>query len=74
MIEAAKNAFGHEFFMERMALVAWGIWKQRNDLIFRNLAPSFSSWRSCFNDMLKLQMLRFSLILKFRISLWLNSR
>jgi len=23
MIEAAKNAFGHEIFMEIMALVAW---------------------------------------------------
>jgi hypothetical protein len=65
MIEA-KGAFGHSFFMDILALVVWSIWKQRNDFIFRNKA-TFSSWQSCFNNMLKLQMLRFNASLKSRI-------
>jgi hypothetical protein len=54
MFEEAKNVFGRRFFMEIVAVVAWTIWKQRNDYIFRNVIPSFSSWRICFNDTLKL--------------------
>lgn len=63
----------------RESASSWKLWlllfgPSRNDLIFRNLAPSFSSWRICFNDTLKLQRLRFSSALNFRISFWLNSR
>lgn len=74
MFEDAKNAFDRRFFMEIVVVVTWTIWKQRNDFIFRNLVPSFSSRRICFNDMLKLQMSRFSPALNFQVSLWLNSR
>jgi hypothetical protein len=59
MIEAARNYFGYRFFMEIIAIVAWEIWKQRNASIFRDSVSSFFSWRSCFNDTLKLQMFRF---------------
>jgi hypothetical protein len=74
MIEAAKGAFGLSFFMDILAPVVWCIWKQWNDLIFRNKAPTFSSWQCCFNDMLKLQTLRFNASLKSRVLSWLNSR
>jgi hypothetical protein len=69
MFEDAKNAFDRRFFMEIVVVVTWTIWKQRNDFIFRNLVPSFSSRRICFNDMLKLQMSRFSPALNFQVSL-----
>jgi hypothetical protein len=73
-IEAARGAFGHNFFMDILAVVVWCIWKQMNDFIFRNMAPSFLSWKGSFNDMLKLQMLRFNSVPRLRVSLWLNSR
>jgi hypothetical protein len=74
MIEAARGAFGHNFFMEILAMVVCCIWKQRNDFIFRNIAPSFLSWKGSFNDMLNLQMRRFNSVRRLRVSLWLNSR
>jgi hypothetical protein len=74
MIEAARGAFGHNLFMDILAVIVWCIWKQRNDFIFRNIATSFLSWKDSFNDMLKLQMLRFNSGQRLRVSLWLNSR
>lgn len=55
-----KNTFGRRFFMEVIAVVIWTIWKQRNGCIFRNVVPSFTYWRFCFNDPLKLLIFRFS--------------
>jgi hypothetical protein len=73
MIEAARCAFGHNFFIDILAVVVWCIWKQTNDSIFKNIAPCFLSWKGSFNDMLKLQMIRFNSVRMLRVSLWLNS-
>lgn len=43
MNEDAKNAFSKRFFLEIVVVVFWTICKQRNNFIFRNLAPSFGS-------------------------------
>jgi hypothetical protein len=74
MIESARGTFGHNFFMEIMGVVVWCVWKQRNDFIFRNIAPSILSWKGSFGDMLKVQMLRFNIVRRFKVSSWLNSR
>jgi hypothetical protein len=74
MIEATMGAFGHNFFMDILTVVVWCIWKKRNDSIFKNIAPSFLSWKDSFNDMLKMQMLKFNSVRMLRVSLWLNSR
>lgn len=35
-------------FMETFAVAAWGIWKERNDKLFRGIAPSTQSWLARF--------------------------
>jgi hypothetical protein len=39
MIEVAKSAFRYNFFMDILPVVVWSIWKERNDFIFRSIAP-----------------------------------
>jgi hypothetical protein len=41
MIQSAKRAFDKNFFMEIMSITAWEIWKQRNNVIFRNESLAF---------------------------------
>jgi hypothetical protein len=43
-IAKAKADCQHDSFMEIFAIAAWDIWRQRNDKIFRLVAPS-SSWK-----------------------------
>lgn len=40
MIMVAKDLF-RKFFMEILAILAWEIWKLRNNAIFRNSCPTF---------------------------------
>jgi hypothetical protein len=32
-------------FFEKFIIGAWGIWKERNSLIFRDIRPTRVSWR-----------------------------
>lgn len=73
MIISAMEHFGNKFFMQIMAVSPWEIWKQRNAVIFREYIPFFSSWRLCFKDTLKLQLLRVAPELRSEISFWLDS-
>lgn len=68
MFENAKSAFARRLFIKIVAFVTWTIWKQRNDFIFKNMVPSFSTWMICFNDTLELQMFGFSPTLNFWVS------
>jgi hypothetical protein len=43
MMEEAKRQTNHNFFMEFFIIVAWTIWKERNDIIFNRGTPSFQS-------------------------------
>ena len=44
-IELEATRFPHHLFFETFTSVAWGIWKERNDLIFNGVEPSLESWR-----------------------------
>ena len=44
-ISEAAASFSHPNFLEFFASAAWNIWKERNDLIFNGVVPSFQSWR-----------------------------
>jgi hypothetical protein len=50
MMDEAKSQFTNSFFMEVFIIAAWLIWKQRNNLIFNKVRPSFSGWKSGFLD------------------------
>lgn len=64
------HSFRKKFFMEILAIMAWEIWKQQNFAIFGNDHPSLSSWKACFNDMLKFYLIRLSPDLNLLISSW----
>jgi hypothetical protein len=61
MMDEARNQFANDFFMEVFILAAWLIWKQRNNLIFNKIRPTFQSWRSGFLEEARLQALRMGL-------------
>lgn len=35
-------------FVEVFTIAAWGIWKERNDKLFRGIPPTHGSWMSRF--------------------------
>ena len=49
------KSYGSPFFMEIFAIVAWNIWKQRNNFFFDRGIPSFSRWHLGFFDEALLQ-------------------
>jgi hypothetical protein len=56
IIEAKSNFQGSIFF-EIFTIAAWGIWKQRNNWIFKNINPSRASWKA--RVIADLELLRF---------------
>lgn len=50
MITDGGTQFNLPFFMEVLAIATWNIWKRRNDLIFKNIQPSFGFWRVNFKE------------------------
>jgi hypothetical protein len=48
LIHAGRAASNKPMFMEVFAVVAWGIWKERNDKHFRGVPPSHGSWLAKF--------------------------
>jgi len=53
-----RNQLGVPFFMEIIILMAWSIWKSRNDQIFRQLQPSFHGAKQFFKEEFQLLLLR----------------
>jgi hypothetical protein len=49
-----KHKLQVPFYMETMILAAWGIWIIINNNIFKNQAPSFSSWKTIYFQALRL--------------------
>jgi hypothetical protein len=53
-----RNQLGVPFFMEIIILMAWSIWKSRNDQIFRQLQPSLLGAKHSFKEEFQLLLLR----------------
>jgi hypothetical protein len=58
MMIQSQQQHQNPFFMETFIIVAWHIWKQRNNFIFDRGRPSFSSWKNLFCEEAKLQAFR----------------
>jgi hypothetical protein len=41
MMDESRSQFPHKFFMEVFIIMAWSIWKQRNNFIFNKVRPIF---------------------------------
>jgi hypothetical protein len=54
----AKNSFAGPCFLEIAACAAWNIWKERNDLIFKQQVPSLARWKVRFQSDLLLHQFR----------------
>jgi hypothetical protein len=59
------------FFMEIIILMCWSIWKARNDLIFRQMNPSFLLTKQNFLDDLQLLLLRAKRIYSPGLNQWI---
>jgi hypothetical protein len=57
MLSQAKSNFQESLFFEIFTIGAWGIWKERNNLIFKGIAISRDSWKARVTS--DLQLLRF---------------
>jgi hypothetical protein len=72
MITQAKSNFQEGLFFELFIIAAWGIWKERNDLIFKGKAPSRDSWKARVIADLSLLRFRVSQNLENTISLFID--
>jgi hypothetical protein len=46
MLTQAKSTFQGKLFFEIFTIAAWGIWKERNNYIFKGIPPSTESWKA----------------------------
>jgi hypothetical protein len=53
-IEDLKNKIGLPFGMDIIIVATWSLWIVRNNKIFHNRSPSFSSWKAIYLQELRL--------------------
>lgn len=70
-LQSFRNQLQVPFFMEVIVIMCWTIWKARNDLIFRQVAPSMSLARWGFVDEFRLLLLRAKKSYSPSIDLWI---
>ena len=58
LIHGGKKSWGGPLFMETFIIAIWGVWKERNNKNFRNMLPSFESWRDRFRNDMSMMMHR----------------
>jgi|UPI0001A886A1 hypothetical protein len=58
IMQSFKDQIRVPFFMKIIILMAWAIWKARNDLIFRGVNPSVHRTTSYFKEEMNLLLLR----------------
>jgi hypothetical protein len=57
-LQSIKDQLRVPFFMKIIILLAWTIWKSRNDLIFKQINPSIQMAKRHFKEDFKLLILR----------------
>jgi len=70
-LQSFRDQLRVPFFMEIIILMAWAIWKARNDLIFRQINPSLQSCTQFFKSEMKLLLLRAKRSYSPAIDLWI---
>lgn len=50
IMHAGRRSWRLPMFMEVFVVAAWGIWKERNDKLFRGIPPSLCSWKAQFKE------------------------
>lgn len=48
LVDHGKNRWTRPMFIEIFLVAAWSLWKERNNNYFRQVAPTFESWRGRF--------------------------
>jgi hypothetical protein len=72
MLCQAKSTFQERLFFEIFTIGAWGIWKERNNLIFKGIATSRDSWKARVIEDLQLLRFRVNQNLENTISLFID--
>jgi hypothetical protein len=70
-LQSFKDQLQVPFFMEIIILMCWMIWKARNDLIFRQIAPNIQMSKQSFKDEFSLLLLRAKKRYFPRINQWI---
>src|SRR3954468_11223994 len=47
-LHVAESTWGKPMFMEVFIIASWSIWKERNNKLFRSMAPSIEGWAQIF--------------------------
>lgn len=68
-----SKSFLQHFISEVVILAAWQIWKQRNDVIFKKVQPSFRSWKRCFVQDGTMHWHRFGSKVAQQWSIWIDN-
>ena len=73
VLVAAKKGFNGPCFAEVVILACWGIWKQRNGWVFKNIRPTFRGWKASFFQEITLLRYRVKQSVYTSLSAWLDS-
>jgi hypothetical protein len=72
MLSPAKANSQDRLFFETFTIAAWGILKERNNLIFKGIRPSLDFWKARVKADLNLLRFRVSQNLENQISLFVD--
>lgn len=74
VLQTFRDQLGVPFFMEIIILMAWAIWKARNDLIFNQVNPTLQQTIRYFNEEMQLLLLRAKRSYSPQIELWIANQ
>lgn len=72
-LQSFRDQLGVPFFLEIIILLAWTIWRSRNDLIFRQINPSLALARLNFNEEFQWLLLRARKSYSPAINQWISN-
>jgi hypothetical protein len=72
-ISDIKDKLKVPFYMKIIILSSWAIWIVRNERIFENKSPTFSTWKAIFLQELKLLKYRIKKKFESEFLFWLEN-